>query len=73
MDIEKFEDDQRDKIEQEIKDERTLGLENIEEEAKKIRDEKLGAFEKRLKDMKNRGLANRAEEEFADMMAKYGD
>jgi len=73
LEIQKIEDGEKDKIEQEIKEERELGLENIEEESKKIRDERLKAAEKKLNDFKKRGLAGDDEYEFADMLANYGN
>ena len=48
LEIQKIEDQEKNKIEQEIKDEREIGLENIEEESKKIRDERLKVAEKKL-------------------------
>ena len=72
LEIQKIEDNERDRIEQEIKDERERGQEDIEEESKRIRDEKLKAAEKRLNDFKKRGLAGDNEYEFADMLANYG-
>ena len=72
LEIQKFEDDQKTKVDEELKAEREAGIETIEEEGKKIRDAKLAAAERRLKDMKNKGLANSAEDEFADAMAAYG-
>lgn len=73
VEIQRIEDGQKDKIEQEIVEERELGMENIEEESKKIRDERLAAAEKKLNDFKKRGLAGDDEFEFADMLTNYGN
>lgn len=72
FDIQKIEDEEKKRIEQEIDDERDLGHEQIEEEAKQKRDESLRPFEKRLNDFKKRGLGGEDEYAFQDMLTDYG-
>ena len=65
LEIEKLEDNERDRIENEIEEERERGLETIEEEGAKIRAERLKSFEKKLNDFKKSGIkSDKDEEEF---------
>ena len=65
LEIEKLEDNERDRIENEIEEERERGLETIEEEGAKIRADRLKSFEKRLNDFKKSGIkSDKDEEEF---------
>lgn len=70
--IQRAEDESKDRIEKELEQERAEGLETIEEEGKKIRDERLKAAEKKLSDFKKKGMGGDNEEQFSEMLANYG-